>query len=68
MEKFTGDYAMFMTDPSGLIVTWNDGAEAIFGYKKDEIIGNSISTLYTPCSTKDNEPANNLQQAKICSK
>ena len=67
MEKFTGDYAMFMTDPSGLIVTWNDGAEAIFGYKKDEIIGNSISTLYTPCSTKDNEPANNLQQAKIFS-
>ena len=33
------DYAIFMMDPLGRIVSWNAGAERIKGYKAEEIIG-----------------------------
>lgn len=41
------DYAVFMLDPSGVIVSWNTGAERIKGYKADEIIGQHFSCFYT---------------------
>jgi PAS domain S-box-containing protein len=40
------DYAVFMLDPEGRIATWNDGAEAIKGYKAEEIIGEHFSRFY----------------------
>ncbi|MEA3138050.1 MAG: hypothetical protein QOK23_219, partial [Gammaproteobacteria bacterium] len=33
------DYAIFMLDPSGQVLTWNAGAERFKGYRADEIIG-----------------------------
>jgi PAS domain S-box-containing protein len=42
------DYAIFMLDPTGHVVTWNLGAERIKGYKADEIIGRHFSTFYLP--------------------
>ena len=35
----TLDYAIFMLDTEGNVVTWNSGAEHLKGYKADEIIG-----------------------------
>ncbi|MDH3225191.1 MAG: PAS domain S-box protein, partial [Gemmatimonadota bacterium] len=32
------DYAIFMTDPDGLIVSWNRGAERIFRYTDQEVL------------------------------
>src|SRR6516165_6884132 len=32
----------------GTIVSWNKGAEKIYGYKAEEIVGHSISTLVPP--------------------
>ncbi|NNM34295.1 MAG: response regulator, partial [Gemmatimonadetes bacterium] len=32
------DYAIFMTDPDGLIVSWNQGAARIFGYADQEVL------------------------------
>lgn len=40
------DYAIFMLDPDGNIITWNKGAEAINGYSGDEIKGKNISVFY----------------------
>src|SRR5205807_8361498 len=40
------DYAIFMLDPTGHIVTWNPGAERIKGYKAEEIIGKHFSVFY----------------------
>jgi PAS domain S-box-containing protein len=40
------DYAIFMLDPDGVIVSWNPGAQRIKGYKADEIIGKHFSTFY----------------------
>jgi PAS domain S-box-containing protein len=43
----TRDYAMFVLDPNGNILTWNTGAEAIKGYRPEEIIGRHFSVFYT---------------------
>jgi PAS domain S-box-containing protein len=40
------DYAIFMLDPAGHVVTWNKGAEHLKGYRPEEIIGESISRFY----------------------
>jgi PAS domain S-box-containing protein len=40
------DYAIFMLDPSGHVVTWNSGAERIAGYRTSEILGQHFSLLY----------------------
>jgi PAS domain S-box-containing protein len=42
------DYAIFILDPGGYVLTWNLGAERIKGYKANEIIGKHFSTFYPP--------------------
>jgi PAS domain S-box-containing protein len=42
------DYAIFMLDPQGRVLTWNAGAERIKGYRAEEIIGRHFSTFYPP--------------------
>lgn len=42
------DYAIFMLDPDGYIMSWNEGAERIKGYQADEIIGQHFSRFYLP--------------------
>ncbi len=42
------DYAMFTMTPDGRVNLWNAGAERMFGYKADEIIGQDASILFTP--------------------
>jgi PAS domain S-box-containing protein len=40
------DYAIFMLDPSGHVLTWNEGARLIKGYAADEAIGMHFSRFY----------------------
>jgi PAS domain S-box-containing protein len=40
------DYAIFVLDPRGYIITWNVGAERIKGYRAEEIIGKHFSIFY----------------------
>ncbi len=42
------EYAIFMLDPDGHVVTWNEGARRIKGYAPNEIIGRHFSDFYTP--------------------
>jgi PAS domain S-box-containing protein len=42
------DYALFILDPGGNILTWNAGAERIKGYTATEIIGSHFSRFYPP--------------------
>jgi PAS domain S-box-containing protein len=42
------DYAIFLMDTDGIIVSWNSGAARLKGYTADEITGKSFSVLYTP--------------------
>ena len=41
------DYAIFMLDPTGIVVNWNPGAQRIKGYKPGEIVGEHFSRFYT---------------------
>lgn len=41
------DYAIFMLDPEGHVITWNDGAARLKGYHRDEILGRHFSCFYT---------------------
>jgi PAS domain S-box-containing protein len=41
------DYAIFMLDPTGRILSWNEGAQKIKGYAAEEIIGQHFSSFYT---------------------
>jgi PAS domain S-box-containing protein len=57
------DHAIFMIDPNGYILSWNQGAEHIKGYTENEIIGKHISVFYTPEDIQNNEPRKNLNEA-----
>jgi two-component system sensor kinase FixL len=59
----TRDYAIFMVDPEGHIVTWNQGAERIKGYTADEILGQNFARFYTPEDMQDGKPESDLKQA-----
>jgi PAS domain S-box-containing protein len=58
------DYAIFMLDADGTIISWNTGAERIKGYKADEIIGKHFSRFYTEEDRARNRPAHVLAAAE----
>src|SRR4028118_387599 len=41
------DYAFFVSDLSGRIVTWNKGVEVTFGYQEEEFVGQDVSLIFT---------------------
>jgi hypothetical protein len=57
------DYAIFMLDPNGYILTWNAGAERFKGYRADEIIGQHFSRFYPPEALERGLPAHELKVA-----
>ena len=59
----TTEYAIFMLDPQGHIVTWNAGAERLKGYKADEIIGQHFTRFYPPDAIERGWPAHELKVA-----
>lgn len=57
------DYAIFMLDPAGHIISWNTGAQRIVGYQADEILGKECALLYPPQDLQAGKPALELQMA-----
>ncbi|WP_416355840.1 putative bifunctional diguanylate cyclase/phosphodiesterase [Aureimonas phyllosphaerae] len=57
------DYAIFMVDPSGSVMNWNEGAERAKGYRADEILGRNFSCFYSPNEQLDGAPLRNLELA-----
>lgn len=58
------EYAIFMMDPKGNVMSWNRGAEAIKGYKADEIIGKNYSIFFTKEEIERGEPEKCLNETK----
>lgn len=50
------DYAIFMMDPQGQIISWNNGAERIKGYTAEEIIGENFSRFFPQEEIKLGKP------------
>ena len=57
------DYAIFLLDPDGRVMTWNAGAERIKGYTAAEIIGRHFSVFYTPEDLRRGAPREALRVA-----
>jgi PAS domain S-box-containing protein len=57
------DYAIFMTDAEGRVVSWNLGAERILGYGEDEILGQNASGFFTPEDREAGESEKELAKA-----
>jgi PAS domain S-box-containing protein len=57
------DYALFMLDPNGNVISWNSGAKSIKGYDADEIIGQHFSRFYTEQDRAAGIPARALHTA-----
>jgi PAS domain S-box-containing protein len=48
LVESVADYAIYMLDPTGIVSSWNLGAQRFKGYAADEIIGQHFSRFYTP--------------------
>ena len=57
------DYAIFMLDPLGRIVSWNAGAERLKGYTADEAIGKHFSIFYPQADLDSRKPERELEVA-----
>jgi PAS domain S-box-containing protein len=57
------DYAIFMLDAQGRVVSWNPGAERIKGYRANEILERDFSIFYTPEDIESGEPQRVLEIA-----
>lgn len=57
------DYAIYMLDPTGHVVSWNAGAQRIKGYRAEEVIGRHFSLFFTPHDCADGRPERLLTQA-----
>jgi PAS domain S-box-containing protein len=58
------DYAVFVLDPEGRVMTWNPGAQALKGYARDEIVGVHFSKFYLPEAVASGWPARELMLAR----
>jgi PAS domain S-box-containing protein len=58
------EYAIFMLDPDGRVMSWNAGAQRIKGYTADEIIGHSFTRFYAKEDLDAGKPFRTLQTAR----
>ena len=62
------DYALYMLDLNGIVVSWNTGAQRIKGYTADEIIGQHFSKFYNEADRIAGVPARALYTANTAGK
>jgi two-component system cell cycle sensor histidine kinase/response regulator CckA len=63
LVESVSEYAIFILDPAGCVVSWNPAAERIFGYRAEEIISKHFSCLFTPEDISTGEPSQTLEHA-----
>jgi len=58
------DYAIYMIDPEGYVLSWNTGAERLKGYSRAEILGQHFSRFYVPEEQAAGVPKRALETAR----
>ncbi|MEO8382615.1 MAG: PAS domain S-box protein [Acidobacteriota bacterium] len=59
------DYAIYMLDPSGWVVSWNEGAERISGFAPADVMGRSFEMFYTAEQQAAGAPGRDLDEAAV---
>ena len=57
------DFAVFLTDATGCIVSWNPGVERLFGYAETEWLGRNIELIFTPEDRAEGVPQQEIDTA-----
>jgi PAS domain S-box-containing protein len=57
------DYAIYMLDPEGYVISWNAGATRLKGYDSAEILGKHFSCFYTQADRDSGKPARALEES-----
>ena len=63
MIESAREYAIFTTDLSMHVTTWNSGAERLLGFTESEIVGMTANVIFTPEDRAANFPEFERQQA-----
>jgi PAS domain S-box-containing protein len=58
------DYAIYMLDPTGIITSWNSGAQQIKGFQAGEVVGKHFSMFYTEEDRQAGMPQKVLETAR----
>jgi diguanylate cyclase (GGDEF)-like protein/PAS domain S-box-containing protein len=59
------EYAVFAVSPTGIVISWNSGAQQIFGYTQAEIIDRSFDIFFTPEDVAIGAPQTELARARM---
>ncbi len=65
LASVTG-YAVFTTDPAGVVTGWNPGAEALMGWTEAEALGLDARVLFTPEDVAAGMPEREMTEALAC--
>src|SRR5262249_13725910 len=57
------DFAIYMLDPEGRVLSWNSGATRIKGYTGEEVLGRNLAMFYTAEAQAANKPQAELLEA-----
>ena len=63
MVESAQDFAIISMNLSGHVISWNKGAERIFGYAPDEIIGHTVNVIFTDPDLENGVPQFELDTA-----
>lgn len=58
------EYALFLIGVDGQLICWNSGAERLFGYRTDEVIGQHFSRFFCPEDIISGQPQFELRSAR----
>src|SRR5918911_2676565 len=64
MVKNVRDHSIFLTDPGGVVTSWNVAAERVIGYNQAEAVGRHFSLIFTPEDVAAGLPQEELRQAR----
>ena len=63
LVETVSDYAIYLLDTAGHVISWNAGAERIKGYAAREIMGRSYAVFFPPADREAGIPERNLAHA-----
>jgi PAS domain S-box-containing protein len=58
------DYAILVLDPTGHVMSWNEGAQRLTGYLADEVLGRHFGLFFTPHDRDRHHPEEELETAR----